>query len=107
MFSPENRQNLINELNTQLENGTFYSLNNPLNITEQNDDFDSLENIGKPAFANLAKITNFEDDNIMNSQYKDFTISNSYCDSNNFKSVGLYRPLVCSDFNPLNKNVYN
>lgn len=103
MFSPENKKNLINELNKQIEDSTFYSLNRDVNVVKENNDFDSMQNIGKPAFARLAKITN---NDIIENTAKYSSIMDRY-DTTSFKGIGVYRPLVTSDFNPLQDNVYN
>lgn len=105
MFSLEVKEKLIKELNIQLENKEFYSVDDdvalPSNI------FEDLENISAPNYAKLASITGDELEKPQNNLKTVYNLTNEYCESNNFKSVGLYRPLINSEFNPLDKTVYN
>lgn len=102
-MSPEIKDKLIKELNEQIDNNTFYSLNKEIGVVDNFSTFDSSENIGKTAFSRLAKIENTD---IVENTQKYSNIMERY-DTDMFKGVGLYRPLVSSDFNPLQKNVYN
>lgn len=72
VFSPEDRERLIEELNQQIDNDEFYKMDsiNTVNISA-----------GKPSFTTSV--------------------------SSQFKGVGLFRPLITSDYNPFKSNVYH
>ena len=105
LFSPEDKEKLIKELNIQLENKEFYSVDDdialPSNIFEE---FETIQNL---KYANLASVTGSEFEKTSSSIQNIYDLTNNYCESSNFKSVGLFRPLVNSEFNPLDKTVYN
>ena len=73
MFATD-REKLIHELNLQLEEGTFYTLNDTkaFSFKEEIETFDSAKYEQASAFSGLARITGFEMDkpienNLMNS----------------------------------------
>ncbi|MBQ9279522.1 MAG: hypothetical protein IJ215_00515 [Clostridia bacterium] len=80
MITEKNKENIIKGLEAELENGTFYQVNQ----------WDVLANTD----------TDFYHDVF------DLSTSKSYA-TPEFKGVGLFRPLVSNEFNPLNSTVYN
>ncbi len=106
MFATD-KEKLIHELNLQLEEGTFYTLNDTkaFSFKEEIETFDSAKYEQASAFSGLARITGFEMDKpVQNNLMKSGL--NSYFDSIKLDGSNLYRPMVSSFSNPLEKNVY-
>ncbi len=103
MFSSDMKENLIKELNLQLAKNEFY----------KSDEVDiSLDDIGTKhnlTYANLASIPKYGITNLgenVESNKVNYYLGNNYS-TNVIKSVGMFKPLVNFESNPLTKNVYN
>lgn len=108
MFSSEYKEKLIKELNIQLENNAFYSAPESIDTTfDSLDTFDNFGNTGKFAYGNLANITGFDLTSKVNDNVYNPNVVNTYDKTFEFNGVGLFRPLISNEFNPLNKTVYN
>ncbi len=111
MFASEIKDKLIKELNTQIEDGTFYTMNDLSKFTNKKDDVDMFDSIGyehAPAFSGLAKITGFDFDTPAPVQKNNIAKDNmnSYFDSLKIDGSSLYRPMVSNFSNPLEKSAY-
>lgn len=111
MFASDIKDKLINELNAQIEDGTFYTMNDLSKFTNKKDDVDMFDSIGyehAPAFSGLAKITGFDLDTPAPVQKNNIAKDNmnSYFDSLKIDGSSLYRPMVSNFSNPLEKSAY-
>lgn len=107
MLTTDYKEKLIRELNLQLEDGSFYTLNDTkaFSFKDDVDTFDSIKYEQASAFSGLARITGFEMDKPVQNNLMKSSI-NSYFDSIKIDGSNLYRPMVSSFSNPLEKNVY-
>lgn len=111
LFASDIKDKLINELNAQIEDGTFYTMNDLSKFTNKKDDVDMFDSIGyehAPAFSGLAKITGFDFDTPAPVQKNNIAKDNmnSYFDSLKIDGSSLYRPMVSNFSNPLEKSAY-
>lgn len=110
MFTDADKRNLINELNIELENNTFY--NNPLiskNMNEKNDDSYSAKN-DSSSFGKLPKSNNkiaFSDTVFSSKVSLDDIKFENKPTTTTFNSDGLFRPLVNKETVNIKNNVYN
>ncbi len=107
MLTTDYKEKLIRELNLQLEEGSFYTLNDTkaFSFKDGVDTFDSVKYEQASAFSGIARITGFEMDKPVQNNLMKSSI-NSYFDSMKIDGSNLYRPMVSSFSNPLEKNVY-
>ena len=111
MFASEIKDKLIKELNTQIEDGTFYTMNDLSKFANKKDDVDMFDSVGydhAPAFSGLAKITGFDLETASPVQKNNIAKDNmnSYFDSLKIDGSSLYRPMVSNFSNPLEKSAY-
>lgn len=103
MFSPDMKEKLIKELNLQLDKNEFYKSDE---VDISLDDIDTKHNL---TYASLASIPKYEasilGQNTENSNTSSY-LKNNYS-TNVIKNVGMFKPLVGFESNPLTKNIYN
>ncbi len=101
------RDKLIKELNLQIEEGSFYTLNNSNVISKKNSNeiFDSAKYEQSATFSGLARINGLgvapQPKNNLDSQKQ-----KSYFDSVKIDGSNLYRPMISSFSNPLDGTAY-